>query len=60
VPIAIRCVCLGERLDRTPDSSFAESEQIAFGTQVLVDGLDSSDDKMRVGCIFSDSDTRSK
>ena len=33
-------------LDRKPENFFAESEQIAFGTGVLVDGLDFSDDKM--------------
>ena len=36
-------------LDRAPENFFAESEQIAFGTGVLVDGLDFSDDKMLVG-----------
>ena len=36
----------------------AESEQIAFGTGVLVDGLDFSDDKMLVGRTFSYSDTQ--
>ena len=36
-------------LDRNPDNFFAEIEQIAFGTGVLVDGLDFSDDKMLVG-----------
>lgn len=35
-----------------------ESEQIAFGTGVLVDGLDFSDDKMLVGRTFSYSDTQ--
>ena len=45
-------------LDRTPDNFFAESEQIAFGTGVLVDGLDFSDDKMLVGRTFSYSDTQ--
>jgi catalase len=37
---------------------FAESEQIAFGTGVLIDGLDFSDDKMLVGRTFSYSDTQ--
>ena len=37
----------------TPENFFAESEQIAFGTGVLVDGLDFSDDKMLVGRTFS-------
>jgi catalase len=45
-------------LNRTPDDFFAESEQIAFGTGVLVDGLDFSDDKMLVGRTFSYSDTQ--
>jgi len=45
-------------LDRAPDNFFAESEQIAFGTGVLVDGLDFSDDKMLVGRTFSYSDTQ--
>ncbi|GAA2053924.1 catalase [Williamsia deligens] len=37
---------------------FAENEQIAFGTGVLVDGLEFSDDKMLVGRTFSYSDTQ--
>jgi catalase len=41
-----------------PGNFFAESEQIAFGTGVLVDGLDFSDDKMLVGRTFSYSDTQ--
>jgi catalase len=45
-------------LNKTPDNFFAESEQIAFGTGVLVDGLDFSDDKMLVGRTFSYSDTQ--
>jgi catalase len=45
-------------LDRIPQNFFAESEQIAFGTGVLVDGLDFSDDKMLVGRTFSYSDTQ--
>jgi catalase len=45
-------------LDRKPVNFFAESEQIAFGTGVLVDGLDFSDDKMLVGRTFSYSDTQ--
>jgi catalase len=35
-----------------------EAEQVAFGTGVLVDGLDFSDDKMLVGRTFSYSDTQ--
>jgi catalase len=46
------------RLDRKPTNFFAENEQIAFGTGVLVDGLDFSDDKMLVGRTFSYSDTQ--
>ena len=33
-------------LDRNPVNYFAEVEQVAFGTGVLVDGLDFSDDKL--------------
>lgn len=46
------------QLNRIPGNFFAESEQIAFGTGVLVDGLDFSDDKMLVGRTFSYSDTQ--
>jgi catalase len=45
-------------LNRNPTNFFAENEQIAFGTGVLVDGLDFSDDKMLVGRTFSYSDTQ--
>jgi catalase len=45
-------------LNRNVENFFAESEQIAFGTGVLVDGLDFSDDKMLVGRTFSYSDTQ--
>ncbi|WP_182897457.1 catalase [Microbispora sp. H10830] len=45
-------------LNRTLDNVFAENEQISFGTGVLVDGLDFSDDKMLVGRTFSYSDTQ--
>ena len=45
-------------LNRNVDNFFAEAEQIAFGTGVLVDGLDFSDDKMLVGRTFSYSDTQ--
>jgi catalase len=45
-------------LDRTVDNVFAENEQLAFGTGVLVDGLDFSDDKMLAGRTFSYSDTQ--
>lgn len=45
-------------LDRNVENHYAENEQIAFGTGVLVDGLDFSDDKMLVGRTFSYSDTQ--
>jgi catalase len=45
-------------LNENPKNHFAENEQIAFGTGVLVDGLDFSDDKMLVGRTFSYSDTQ--
>ncbi|CAN5460041.1 hypothetical protein BH18ACT1_BH18ACT1_10660 [soil metagenome] len=40
-------------LDRNVENMFAENEQIAMGTGVIVDGLDFSDDKMLVGRTFS-------
>ena len=40
-------------LNRNVENFFAENEQVAFGTGVLVDGLDFSDDKMLVGRTFS-------
>ena len=46
------------QLNRAPENFFAQSEQIAFGTGVLVDGLDFSDDKMLTGRTFSYSDTQ--
>jgi len=45
-------------LNRNPANFFAEAEQSAFGTGVLVDGLDFSDDKMLQGRTFSYSDTQ--
>ncbi|TDB98264.1 catalase [Nonomuraea longispora] len=45
-------------LDRNVENQFAENEQAAFGTGVLVDGLDFSDDKMLIGRTFSYSDTQ--
>ncbi len=45
-------------LDRNPKNYFAEVEQAAFGTGVLVDGLDFSDDKMLQGRTLSYSDTQ--
>ncbi|GLZ03068.1 catalase [Actinomadura sp. NBRC 104412] len=45
-------------LNRNVGNHFAENEQISFGTGVLVDGLDFSDDRMLVGRTFSYSDTQ--
>jgi catalase len=45
-------------LNRNVENFFAENEQLALGTGVLVDGLDFSDDKMLVGRTFSYSDTQ--
>jgi catalase len=45
-------------LNRNVQDQHNESEQIAMGTGVLVDGLDFSDDKMLVGRTFSYSDTQ--
>jgi len=45
-------------LNRNPENYFAEVEQVAFGTGVLVDGLDFSDDKLLQGRTFSYSDTQ--
>ncbi|WNQ14356.1 catalase [Paenibacillus aurantius] len=45
-------------LDQNPENYFAEVEQAAFGTGVLVDGLDFSDDKLLQGRTFSYSDTQ--
>lgn len=45
-------------LDRNVADHHNENEQVAFGTGVLVDGLDFSDDKMLVGRTFSYSDTQ--
>ena len=45
-------------LDRNPENFYAEVEQAAFGTGVLVDGIDFSDDKMLQGRTFSYSDTQ--
>ena len=45
-------------LNRKPDNFFAEVEQSAFGTGVLVDGIDFSDDKMLQGRTLSYSDTQ--
>lgn len=45
-------------LDRNPENYYNEVEQAAFGTGVLVDGLDFSDDKLLQGRTFSYSDTQ--
>jgi len=45
-------------LNRIVSNFHNENEQVAFGTGVLVDGLDFSDDKMLVGRTFSYSDTQ--
>lgn len=45
-------------LNKNPENYFAEVEQSAFGTGVLVDGLDFSDDKLLQGRTFSYSDTQ--
>ncbi|MCT1577577.1 catalase [Oceanobacillus kimchii] len=45
-------------LNKNPENYFTEVEQAAFGTGVLVDGLDFSDDKMLQGRTFSYSDTQ--
>ena len=58
-PRTIRAAAGGRMvLNRNVENVFAENEQIAFGTGVLVDGLDFSDDKMLVGRTFSYSDTQ--
>ncbi|GAC1644124.1 MAG: catalase KatX [Herpetosiphon sp.] len=45
-------------LNKNPQNYFAEVEQVAFGTGVLVDGLEFSDDKMLQGRTLSYSDTQ--
>ncbi|OLO39212.1 catalase [Alkalihalophilus pseudofirmus] len=45
-------------LNKNPENYFAEVEQAAFGTGVIVDGLDFSDDKLLQGRTFSYSDTQ--
>lgn len=45
-------------LNKNPENYFNEVEQVSFGTGVLVDGLDFSDDKMLQGRTFSYSDTQ--
>ncbi|XXY95275.1 catalase [Sorangium sp. So ce296] len=45
-------------LDSNPTNDFAEVEQAAFGTGVLVDGMDLLDDKLLQGRTFSYADTQ--
>ncbi len=45
-------------LNKNPENYFNEVEQAAFGTGVLIDGLDFSDDKLLQGRTFSYSDTQ--
>ncbi|KAI9757015.1 MAG: hypothetical protein M1815_002350 [Lichina confinis] len=45
-------------LTRNVDNHFNENEQVAFGTGVVVDGLEFSEDKMLTGRTFSYSDTQ--
>ncbi|WP_163536119.1 catalase [Gracilibacillus sp. YIM 98692] len=45
-------------LNKNPENYHAEVEQAAFGTGVLVDGLDFSDDKLLQGRTYSYSDTQ--
>ncbi|MBB5692247.1 catalase [Muricoccus pecuniae] len=46
------------QLNRNPVDYHNEVEQVAFGTGVLVDGIDFSDDKMLQGRTFAYSDTQ--
>ncbi len=45
-------------LNRNPDNFFAETEQIAFGTQNVVPGIDFSNDPLLAGRIHSYFDTQ--
>ncbi len=45
-------------LDRNPDNFFAETEQVAFGVQNLVPGIDFSNDPLLSGRIHSYFDTQ--
>ena len=47
-------------LDRNPDNVFDETEQVAFGTQNVVPGIDFSDDPLLQGRNFSYLDTQLK
>ncbi len=46
------------QLNRNPADYHNEVEQVAFGTGVLVDGIDFSDDKLLQGRTFAYSDTQ--
>jgi len=45
-------------LDRNPDNFFAETEQVAFGVQNMVPGVDFSNDPLLAGRIHSYFDTQ--
>ena len=45
-------------LDRNPDNFFAETEQVAFGTQNVIPGVDFSNDPLLAGRIHSYFDTQ--
>ena len=45
-------------LNRNPDNFFAETEQVAFGTQNIVRGIDFSNDPLLAGRIHSYFDTQ--
>jgi catalase len=45
-------------LDRNPDSFFSETEQVAFGTNHVVPGIDFSNDPLLQGRNFSYQDTQ--
>jgi catalase len=45
-------------LDRNPDNFFAETEQVAFGVQNLIPGVDFSNDPLLAGRIHSYFDTQ--
>ncbi|MEE6274329.1 catalase [Georgenia sp. MJ206] len=53
-PLKVGTMVLNENIT----DHHTQNEQIAFGTGVLVDGLEFSDDKMLVGRTFSYSDTQ--
>ena len=45
-------------LDRNPDNFFAETEQVAFGTQNIIPGIDFTNDPLLAGRIHSYFDTQ--